>query len=77
MSSLSCIACLVVDYIETYVLGESSLFVVVWVKGDIIPLDDRPFSNMSRLKSPARMMWDVGWFVVRFWIWVWISRCRS
>ena len=38
--------------------------------GDIIPLDDRPFSNMSLLKSPARMMWDVGWFVIRFWIWV-------
>ena len=60
MSPLSCVTSLVVNYVEAYVLCESSPFVVIWVRGDVIPLDDLPLSNMSRLKSPARIIWDVG-----------------
>ena len=32
-SALSCIVCLIVNYVEAYVLGESSPFVVIWVRG--------------------------------------------
>ena len=64
-SALSCIVYLIMDYVETYVLGESSPFVIIWGGGgDIVPLDDLLFSSMSLLKSPARMMWYVGWLVV-------------
>ena len=44
-----------------------------------MPLVVLPLSNISRLKSPASMIWWVEYFVVRVWIWSWISgmRCIS
>ena len=33
MTSLSCMASLVVNYVETYILCESSPFVIIWVRG--------------------------------------------
>ena len=36
-----------------------------------------PLSNISRLKSPASMIWWVEYFVVRVWIWSWVSGMRG
>ena len=42
-----------------------------------MPLVVLPLSNISRLKSPASMIWWVEYFVVRVWIWSWISGMRG
>ena len=38
VSTLSCVVCLVINYVETYALCEASPFVVVEVRGGCYPI---------------------------------------
>jgi hypothetical protein len=59
VSPLPCVCFLVIDRFESYSLCKLGQFMVLWVGGDVIPLDDRPLRRMSRLKSPPIKMWCV------------------
>ena len=74
-SSLSCVAILVVNCIKSNVMckvGPRSF----WLGGRCVPLDVPPLSKISRLKSPARIIWWLGCWVTRIWICFWISCIR-
>ena len=70
MASLSGEVHQVVDYLKAIVVYKAGPFVVVWSGGVIMPLVVLPLSNISLLKSPARMVWCVGYLDMRSCIWL-------
>jgi hypothetical protein len=56
VSSLPCVCFWVINGFKSKSLCEVGPFMILWVGGDAIPLDDRPLRTMSRLKSPNSIM---------------------
>lgn len=68
MASLSCRNFFIVNGVESKVAHEMAQSWSFWLGRDVVPLDALLLSNMSRLKSLARMIRCLEWWFARSWI---------